>query len=100
MGEMGDVLEFWFSDDAKPSWFAPTPAFDQTIRTRFGATFARAAAGELASWQNSPEGCLPCARCSIGCRATCFAARLRRTPPMGKPVTWPGERSTGASIEV
>ena len=58
MDEMQEVLDFWFAEDTKPLWFVPTPAFDDAIRARFGATFARAAADELKSWEDSPEGCL------------------------------------------
>ena len=53
-----DVLEFWFSDDARDAWFHPDPEFDQTIRKRFAQLVARAARGELESWQTSAEGCL------------------------------------------
>jgi uncharacterized protein (DUF924 family) len=53
-----EVLDFWFSDEAKPHWFQASPAFDQTIRKRFGELFARAATGELESWESSPEGSL------------------------------------------
>jgi adenylate cyclase len=52
------VLAFWFSDDIKPHWFAPTSAFDQVIRKRFADLFARAATGELAAWKASPDGCV------------------------------------------
>jgi uncharacterized protein (DUF924 family) len=58
MDEMQKVLDFWFAQDTKPSWFAPKPDFDQAIRARFGQTFARAAAGELNGWEASPEGCV------------------------------------------
>jgi uncharacterized protein (DUF924 family) len=58
MGKWQEVLEFWFAEDNKPLWFAPTPDFDQAIRERFGETFARAAAGKLNSWEDSPEGCV------------------------------------------
>jgi uncharacterized protein (DUF924 family) len=58
LDEMQGVLDFWFAEDTRPLWFAPTPEFDQAIRTRFGETFARAAAGELKSWEDTPEGCV------------------------------------------
>jgi uncharacterized protein (DUF924 family) len=58
MNEIEEILDFWFAEHTKPLWFAPTPEFDQAIRARFGETFARAAAGELNSWEDSPEGCL------------------------------------------
>jgi uncharacterized protein (DUF924 family) len=58
MDDIQEVLEFWFSDDARRSWFDPSPAFDQAVRKRFGELFARAATGELKRWQASAEGCL------------------------------------------
>ena len=58
MDGIQDVLEFWFSDEARSAWFQSSPAFDQTIRKRFGELFARAATGELKTWQTSAEGCL------------------------------------------
>jgi uncharacterized protein (DUF924 family) len=52
------VLAFWFSKDIKQRWFAPTSAFDRVIRERFADLFTRAATGELAAWQASPDGCV------------------------------------------
>ena len=53
-----EVLEFWFGDDVRGSWFHSSPALDQTIRKRFAELYARAATAELRSWEASPEGCL------------------------------------------
>jgi uncharacterized protein (DUF924 family) len=53
-----EVLDFWFSDEAEGYWFEASPAFDQTVRKRFGELFARAVTGELESWESSPEGSL------------------------------------------
>jgi len=58
MHDIADVLEFWFREDVKLLWFESNPAFDQTIRKQFAELFARAATGELKSWENSAEGCL------------------------------------------
>lgn len=58
MRDVQEVLDFWFSEDAEKHWFASTPAFDQEIRKRFADRFARAASGELKSWEEIPEGCL------------------------------------------
>lgn len=58
MDGIQEVLEFWFGDDAKASWFHASPALDQTIRKRFGRLFARAVTGELGIWEASAEGCL------------------------------------------
>jgi uncharacterized protein (DUF924 family) len=58
MDGIRDVLDFWFGDDARAAWFDASPSFDQTVRRRFGALFARAATGELRVWRTSAEGCL------------------------------------------
>ena len=58
MDGIQEVLEFWFADDVKASWFQPSPALDQTIRKRFAELYARAATAELTSWETSAEGCL------------------------------------------
>ena len=58
MEKVQGILDFWFAEANRPLWFAPTPSFDQEIRARFGATVARAAAGELKSWEDKPEGCV------------------------------------------
>lgn len=53
-----DVLDFWFGEDSRRHWFQPDPAFDQAVRKRFAERAARAAAGELKTWETSAEGCL------------------------------------------
>ena len=58
MNEIQEVLDFWFAERNKPLWFAPTPQFDQAIREGFGELSARAAAGELRSWEDRPDGCV------------------------------------------
>jgi uncharacterized protein (DUF924 family) len=58
MQGMQDVLDFWFAEDARRSWFQPDPTFDQAIRQRFAELVVRAAAGELEIWETSAEGCL------------------------------------------
>jgi uncharacterized protein (DUF924 family) len=52
------VLEFWFSDRARPLWFATDPAFDHEIRQRFGPVVEDAAAGVLEHWLSSADGAL------------------------------------------
>ena len=42
------VLDFWFSDTARPYWFQNSDDFDQTIRTQFAAVFQAALANHLA----------------------------------------------------
>ncbi|HMG57591.1 MAG TPA: DUF924 family protein [Kofleriaceae bacterium] len=54
----GDVLAFWFSDQARPMWFSVRAAFDDEIRARFGALAAAAAAGELDGWAATGDGAL------------------------------------------
>jgi uncharacterized protein (DUF924 family) len=52
-----EVVHFW--RDAWPGrWFTKDEAFDQTIRTRFLAIHESAARGELATWEETPEGAL------------------------------------------
>lgn len=61
-----DVLDFWFGapgspDDGQPrrAWFVKKDAFDETIRTRFGAVIAQALAGGLQDWDAAgPQGVL------------------------------------------
>src|SRR5262245_49386346 len=52
-----DVLAFWRA--AGPAkWFTKDPAFDAEIAARFGAVWRAAAAGELASWEETAEAAL------------------------------------------
>ncbi len=57
MRTAGEVLEFWFgapgsghAGKPRAQWFAKDAAFDAQIRERFGATIARALAGDLEHW--------------------------------------------------
>lgn len=73
-----DILEFWFGPSrglaesaaapgaastaapgpaARPAWFRKDPAFDDAIRTRFGAAVEAALAGAHAGWTD-PAGAL------------------------------------------
>jgi uncharacterized protein (DUF924 family) len=66
MGEIDDVLEFWFGasgadgslDPAKQKmWFGDGRSYDAEIRDRFGALHKRAARGELdEDWTATPRG--------------------------------------------
>jgi len=47
-----DILQFWFEETTPEQWFSKDLTFDETIRTRFAAIHAQAAAGELAHWRN------------------------------------------------
>lgn len=60
-----DVLSFWFSDrddDGNPvfrkAWFEKDPAFDETMRQRFGAVHEQAAARMLEAWREEPQPAL------------------------------------------
>ncbi|MBX3726800.1 MAG: DUF924 domain-containing protein [Xanthomonadales bacterium] len=51
-----EVLDFWFDEIDPKAWFASDPAFDATLRQRFGRLLQRAAAGELYAWRESAQG--------------------------------------------
>ena len=51
-----DILDFWFSAETQPFWFAKSDAFDQSLESRFGDVLIQAAKAELWSWRKSPEG--------------------------------------------
>ena len=60
-----DVLDFWFAAPGTPEhnrtraeWFRKSDAFDNEIRTRFGALIDEALAGKLESWRESVDGAL------------------------------------------
>ena len=50
------VLSFWFERHGPDHWWAKDPAFDEAIRTEFGALHARAARAELHDWRATAEG--------------------------------------------
>jgi uncharacterized protein (DUF924 family) len=57
LSDPADVLAFWRA--AGPDkWYEKDDAFDAAIRERFLATYAAAAAGRLAAWENTAEGAL------------------------------------------
>jgi uncharacterized protein (DUF924 family) len=53
-----EILDFWYNPPMSVHWFASKPAIDAEILARYGALWERAAAGELAAWHDSAEGCL------------------------------------------
>jgi uncharacterized protein (DUF924 family) len=53
-----DILTFWFDETTPKQWFTSDPAFDETMRTRFGALLVQAAAGDLDEWLSTSEGAL------------------------------------------
>ena len=50
------VLNFWFSEQTKPFWFVKNPAFDEQIRTQFGAVWYSAVAAECWTWRQTLDG--------------------------------------------
>lgn len=61
--EAQSVLEFWFGAGgargaSRRAWFQKDAAFDAEIRTRFLPLYERAAAGQLAAWQDDAQSCL------------------------------------------
>ena len=53
-----DILQFWFSDNARPLWFEKDAAFDADIRARFGSMVHQAQLGGFEEWRSSPDGVL------------------------------------------
>jgi uncharacterized protein (DUF924 family) len=60
-----EILDFWFLplgdpeySKAREFWWNSTPELDAEIRSRFGALFDKAVAGELDAWRKSPDGAL------------------------------------------
>ena len=51
-----EILDFWFVETPPKAWWTPDPAFDETIRRRFSATYERAIQGELCGWRPEPHG--------------------------------------------
>jgi uncharacterized protein (DUF924 family) len=59
------LIDFWFGPPGDPDrerhreiWFRSTEEFDAALRLEFLADYEAAAAGELESWESSPEGAL------------------------------------------
>jgi len=52
------VLDFWFSDAARPHWFVRSEAFDARVRDVLGPLHSQAARGELEHWAADPRGAL------------------------------------------
>lgn len=51
-----EVLDFWFSPENKPFWFAKSDDFDQTLQLKFKALFEQACQAELWSWRETAAG--------------------------------------------
>ncbi len=56
------VLDFWFlppgREAFRPEWFRKDPAFDATIRERFGEDVEAALAESRDGWDSGADGCL------------------------------------------
>jgi uncharacterized protein (DUF924 family) len=50
------VLTFWFQETRPAQWWKVDSAFDDLVRTRFGALHEQACRAELFAWRASPEG--------------------------------------------
>jgi uncharacterized protein (DUF924 family) len=56
-----EILDFWFGPPPhgeRDVWFRKNPAFDATIRERFGAAIDTALAGGFAEWSATAHGAL------------------------------------------
>lgn len=53
-----EILQFWFSDRARPLWFEKDTVFDADIRARFGPLVHEAQMGGFEDWRASPDGTL------------------------------------------
>jgi uncharacterized protein (DUF924 family) len=52
------LLEFWFSDYARPLHFVRNEGFDEELRRRFAAQQRDAADGRLAHWEHASDSAL------------------------------------------
>lgn len=53
-----EVLDFWFSDHARPHWFASDEAFDAEIRRLFTPLYEGIKHGERRDWAMAPRSML------------------------------------------
>jgi uncharacterized protein (DUF924 family) len=53
-----EILQFWFSDRARPLWFEKDTVFDEDIRARFGPMVHEAQLGAFEDWRASADGTL------------------------------------------
>ncbi|WP_445116885.1 DUF924 family protein [Acinetobacter sp. WZC-1] len=51
-----DVLDFWFSPETRPFWFAKSDDFDRQLHTRFNHVLEQARQCELYSWRETAQG--------------------------------------------
>jgi uncharacterized protein (DUF924 family) len=53
-----ELLDFWFAEETRARWYDSTDAFDERCRERFGSLTEKAAANQLSTWEDSPDGAL------------------------------------------
>ncbi|MGI1796683.1 DUF924 family protein [Acinetobacter variabilis] len=51
-----DILDFWFSPETQPNWFAKSDQFDQSLKEKFGDILEQASKAELWSWRKNTDG--------------------------------------------
>ena len=51
-----DILNYWFYEVGPERWFAADKAIDEAINSRYLQAYEAAAAGDLAAWEETPEG--------------------------------------------
>jgi len=58
VGDVDDVLDFWFQEAGPANWFGGGPAFDEEVTRRLRSLYDAAAAGELSGWAETAPGAL------------------------------------------
>jgi uncharacterized protein (DUF924 family) len=53
-----EIIDFWKTAVGEKRWYVVEPALDEMIRTRYQNLWRKARAGELAAWEETPEGAL------------------------------------------
>jgi uncharacterized protein (DUF924 family) len=56
MAAAADILSFWFEEIQPAAWWKVDPAFDDLVRSSFGALHEQARRCELFAWRATPEG--------------------------------------------
>src|ERR1700722_13199222 len=53
-----DILNFWFIEIGRDRWFSDDRALDSMLRDKFMGVYEKAAANQLETWKENPEGFL------------------------------------------
>lgn len=56
MAGVAEILRFWFEEIQPAQWWKVDAAFDEQVRSRFGALHEQARRCELFAWRATPEG--------------------------------------------